>query len=114
MAGRATGQQRLREAEALLLERRSPTACVNELADRWQISRRQSRRIVAQALDAIRGDLDEVHRSQMLALLVDAGCKAVAQALELKQPAAAVGAIRCLDQLVGLGIGHSQQVRRWS
>jgi hypothetical protein len=113
MASRATGQQRLREAEALLLERRSPTACVNELADRWQISRRQSRRIVGEALEAIRGDLSGVERAQLLALLIDAGCKAVAQALELKQPAAAVGAIRCLDQLLALGAEHSQG-RRWN
>jgi hypothetical protein len=119
MAARITGQQRVRQAETLLLQRRSPSQVVAELAESEGISRRSARRYVARALDAIKADTESVDRSQLVSLLVDALNRSIAMGLERHQPAVVIGAARELDSLLGLGANHRQMhqmpmVRRWS
>jgi hypothetical protein len=119
MAARITGQQRVRQAEALLLQRRSPSQVVAELAEAQGISRRSARRYVARALDAIKADTESVDRPQLVALLVDALNRSIAMGLERHQPAVVIGAARELDALLGLGASHRQgphtpMVRRWT
>jgi hypothetical protein len=116
---RARTADRVAAAERLLLQRRSPSQVVAELAEIWGLSRRQSRRYVTRALDAIKADTESVDRSQLVSLLVDALNRSIAMGLERHQPAVVIGAARELDSLLGLGANHRQMqhspmVRRWS
>ena len=108
MAARVTGQQRVSQAEALLLVRRSPAQVVAELATAEGISRRSARRYVAKALELIQADTEAVDRPQLVSLLVDALNRSIAMALEHRQPAAVIGACRELDALLGLGASNHQ------
>jgi hypothetical protein len=119
MAARIIGKQRVQRAEALLMQRRSPSQVVAELAESEGISRRSARRYVAKALDAIKADTESVDRPQLVALLVDALNRAIAMGLERHQPAVVIGAARELDSLLGLGASHNQHhhtpmVRQWT
>ena len=105
---RALTTDRIREAELLLLARVSPSAAVAELADRWGLSRRSARNYVGKALEQLRADLEPIDRAQMLSLAVDVLGRAAAQALETRQPGAAVAAVRQLDQLLALGATAGQ------
>lgn len=118
-AARARTADRVAAAEKLLLQRRSPSQVVAELAETEGISRRSARRYVAKALDAIKADTESVDRPQLVALLVDALNRSIAMGLERHQPAVVIGAARELDALLGLGANHRQgphtpMVRRWS
>jgi hypothetical protein len=118
-AARARTADRVAAAEKLLLQRRSPSQVVAELADSEGISRRSARRYVARALDAIKADTESVDRPQLVALLVDALNRSIAMGLERHQPAVVIGAARELDSLLGLGASHRQSphtpmVRRWT
>jgi hypothetical protein len=116
---RARTADRVAAAEQLLLQRRSPSQVVAELAELEGISRRSARRYVTRALEAIKADTESVDRAQLVALLVDALNRTIAMGLERHQPAVVIGAARELDSLLGLGASHrhmqhSPMVRRWS
>jgi hypothetical protein len=102
MARREMTQQRIEWAYRRLLEARSTSAVVTELADTQGISRRQARRYVALAYQELTADLNEtkVSRPEMVAKLTHALEEALSKALASNQPAAVVGAARQISDLL--------------
>ena len=116
MAGRAEAQERLDWACRRLLECRSTSATVADLAEHTGISRRQARRIVGKAHEVLVADLEEagLDRKALVAQLEHGLMSALAKALASDQPAAVVGAARELRELLKLtGEPSPLQTRRW-
>ena len=101
--------ERLDWAVRRLMECRSTSAVVADLADHWGMSRRQGQRIAGQAHQQLVADLEGagVDRSALTAQLAHGLMEAMAKALASDQPAAVVGAARELRELLALGADHT-------
>jgi hypothetical protein len=101
--------ERLDWAVRRLMECRSTSAVVADMADHWGMSRRQSQRVVGQAHQQLVADLEGagVDRSALTAQLAHGLMEAMAKALASDQPSAVVGAVKAMAGLLGLGADHS-------
>jgi hypothetical protein len=104
MAARSASSERLSWALERLVECRSTTAVVTEMAARWGCSRRTAQRLVAKAHAVLVADLENsgLDRREMLAQLIHGLQEALAKALASNQPAAAVAAVRAIADLCQL------------
>lgn len=102
------------QAARLLLEGRSASAVVGQIADDHQLSRRQAQRIVNGAYQLLVNDLDQVglERPQLVAQLVTNLQAAMTQALATNQPGAAVACARELRELLRLSEPPNPNLRR--
>ena len=98
-------EHRLRWALGEVLKCRSTSLIVAELSDREGISRRQARRNVARAYSEMVADIEGsgLDRKEMLAQCINALQITLSQALEAGHGGWAIGAVRTLNDLVGLG-----------
>jgi len=108
MAARSATAERVSWALERLIECRSTTAVVTQLSDREGISRRQAQRLVAKAHKVLLSDIEQVglDRREMVAQLVHALMESLSKALASNQPAAAVAAVRAIDDLLQLTAQH--------
>ena len=102
MSRKRESEHRIRWALEQLLKCRSHSAVVSELADSEGLSRRQARRYVAEAYDAMKADFADLDRPALAALCINGLMQALGQALESGQGAVVVGAVRQLTVLAGL------------
>jgi hypothetical protein len=121
MASPSVTEQRIQWAANRLLECRSTSAVVAELAEREGLSRRQARRLVGKAHMVLVDDLEQagVDRLQIVAQLEHGLMEALGKAPASSQPAAVVGAARELRELLQLTGGQQSHYphptgRRWS
>ena len=116
MASRTVAAARLKFATEMLLQCRSGSAVVAALSESQGISKRQARRIVSNAYDEIKKDIEDtgIERSQLIAQLIHGLQEAMAKALASGHGAVVVGCARQLDELVGLGVNAKQPMRRIS
>ena len=105
MTCRSAAAERLDWALARLVECRSTTAVVTEVAQRWGCSRRSAQRVVARAHQQLVDDLEGagVERVHAVAQLAHGLFEALAQALATKNSGAVVGCAKELRVLLGLG-----------
>jgi len=108
MAARSVTAERIDWALQRLIECRSTTAVVALLSEREGISRRQAQRLVAKAHKVLLSDIEQVglDRREMVAQLVHALMETLSKALASNQPAAAVAAVRAIDDLCKLTSQH--------
>jgi len=108
MAARSVTAERIDWALQRLIECRSTTAVVALLSEREGISRRQAQRLVAKAHKILLSDIEQVglDRREMVAQLVHALMETLSKALASNQPAAAVAAVRAIDDLCKLTSQH--------
>jgi len=108
MASRAVTAERLDWAVRRLTECRSTTSVVSLLSEREGISRRQAQRLVAKAYKVLLSDIEQVglDRREMVAQLVHALMETLSKALASNQPAAAVAAVRAINDLCLLTAQH--------
>jgi len=108
MAARSVTAERIDWALQRLIECRSTTAVVALLSEREGISRRQAQRLVAKAHKILLSDIEQVglDRREMVAQLVHALMETLSKALASNQPAAAVAAVRAIDDLCKLTAQH--------
>jgi hypothetical protein len=108
MAARSVTAERIAWAVDCLIACRSTTAVVSQLSEREGISRRQAQRLVAQAHKILLSDIEQVglDRREMVAQLVHALMESLSKALASNQPAAAVAAVRAIDDLCQLTPAH--------
>jgi len=108
MAARSVTAERIDWALQRLIECRSTTAVVALLSEREGISRRQAQRLVAKAHRVLLSDIEQVglDRREMVAQLVHALMETLSKALASNQPAAAVAAVRAIDDLCKLTSQH--------
>lgn len=111
MATRAVSEQRLSWCLQQLLKCRPTCTIVSELAEREGISRRQARRYVADAYAEMVAEIEEINldRKQMVCQCMHALQRTIERGVSTGQGAVVIGAVRTLDQLVGLGAQHRQQ-----
>lgn len=104
MASRAVTTERIAWAVDCLIACRSTTAVVSQLSEREGISRRQVQRLVAKAHKVLLSDIEQVglDRRELVAQLVHALVESLSKALASNQPAAAVAAVRAIDDLCKL------------
>jgi hypothetical protein len=104
MAGPSVTTQRIDWAARRLMECRSTSAVVAELAEREGLSRRQARRLVGKAHAVLVDDLEQagVDRQQLTAQLAHALVESVHKSLQAGHTAALVGACRELRELLHL------------
>lgn len=114
MANRAESEQRLNWCFQQLLKCRPTCTIVAELSEREGISRRQARRYVADAYAEMITEIEEVNldRKHMLVQTVHALQTTIERGVSTGNGAVVIGAIRMLDQLVGLGMNYSEHHRR--
>ena len=116
MASRTVAAARLKFATEMLLQCRSGSAVVAALSESQGISKRQARRIVSNAYDEIKKDIEDsgLDRPRLISQLIHALLEAMAKALASGHGAVVVGCARQLDELVGLGVNAKQPMRRIS
>jgi len=114
MASRTVAAARLKLATEMLLQCRSGSAVVAALSESQGISKRQARRIVGNAYEEVRKDIEEsgLDRPGLISQLIHALLEAMAKALASGHGAVVVGCARQLDELVGLGVNAKQPMRR--
>jgi len=108
MAARSVTAERIAWAVDSLIACRSTTAVVSQMSEREGISRRQAQRLVAKAHKILLSDIEQVglDRREMVAQLVHALMESLSKALASNQPAAAVAAVRAIDDLCQLTPAH--------
>ena len=101
---RAGTRTRVEVATRLLLQGRSGPSVTAELAENHGVSRRQARRVVAAAYQAITSDIVEagIDRAQLVAQVTHCLQEGLAAALASGHVSAAVGCARELRELLGL------------
>ena len=104
---------RVRTLKQMILSGSSNSVCVEHAADQWGLSRRQSYRLLQRAWASIHDDVDQVgvDRREMTAWAIHQLQRAVGDALDRHNAGAAVGAVRELNLLLGLG-DHNRSVHR--
>jgi len=114
MASRTVAAARLKFATEMLLQCRSGSAVVAALAESEGISKRQARRIVGNAYDEVKKDIEDsgLDRSQLVAQIAHGLMESMGKALASGHGAVVVGAARQLDELLGLGAYAKQPMRR--
>ncbi|MCP9776218.1 hypothetical protein [Cyanobium sp. WAJ14-Wanaka] len=116
MAGASVTSARKAMALRWLQDGYSTTAIVTKLADAQGISRRQARRIVATAHAEVVADLTDVSAADVLAGIIHRLDESARVAMERHHPAAAVGALRLLAELVVIPNRNQHQQpygKRW-
>lgn len=110
MASVTARAQRLDWAVRRLMECRSTSAVVAQMADEWGMSRRQCQRVVGQAHQQLVADLEGagIDRQHLVAQITHGLMESMGKALASDQPSAVIGAAKQLDALLGLGASHQQ------
>ena len=105
MTCRSAAAERLDWALTRLVECRSTTAVVTEVAQRWGVSRRSAQRVVARAHQQLVDDIEGagVERVHAVAQIAHGLMEAMSQALATKNSGAVVGCAKELRVLLGLG-----------
>ena len=104
---------RVRTLKQMILTGSSNSACVAFAADQWVLSARQTYRLLQRAWASIHDDVDQVgvDRREMTAWAIHQLQRAVGDALDRHNAGAAVGAVREMNLLLGLG-EHNRSVHR--
>ena len=104
---------RVRTLKQMILSGSSNSVCVAHASDQWGLSARQSYRLLQRAWASIHDDVDQVgvDRREMTAWAIHQLQRAVGDALDRHNAGAAVGALRELNLLLGLG-EHNGSVHR--
>ena len=105
--------ERVRTLKQMILSGSSNSVCVAHAADQWGLSTRQSYRLLQRAWASIHDDVDQVgvDRREMTAWAIHQLQRAVGDALDRHNAGAAVGAVREMNLLLGLG-EHTRSVHR--
>ena len=116
MAKRSTNAvvaDRVRTLKQMILTGSSNSTCVAFAADQWGLSTRQTYRLLQRAWESIHDDVDQVgvDRREMTAWAIHQLQRAVGDALDRHNAGAAVGAVREMNLLLGLG-EHNRSVHR--
>lgn len=92
------------DALMMLLDSRSASGIVSELADKYCVSRRQARRWVAKGYETIKADVDEsdIDRTKLVSQLVNTLQEAMAKAAAAGHACSVVSCARELRELLGL------------
>ena len=99
-ANAAEQQQRRDHVLRMLAAGHSATEVVTAVSDKYAISRRQARRLVAAGHAELTADWEPVQARDLLAQLVLSAQRIARRAEEAEHFSAAVGAIRTLHQMV--------------
>ena len=75
------------------------------MRDDWGLSGDQATRYIHEARDLVKSDLDDVDRADLLAAKIQMLEQIASDAVAAGRENNAIGAIRLLDELVGLGRG---------
>ena len=108
MATKCTKKEKLRRVEELadlLVKGLSQRQLINHVRDDWGLSGDQATRYIREARDLVKSDLDDVDRADLLAAKIQMLEQIASDAVAAGRENNAIGAIRLLDELVGLGRG---------
>lgn len=116
MAKRSTNAvvaDRVRTLKQMILTGSSNSVCVAFASDQWGVSTRTAYRLLKSAWGSIHDDVDQVgvDRREMTAWAIHQLQRAVGDALDRHNAGAAVGAVREMNLLLGLG-EHNRSVHR--
>ena len=105
---KCTKKEKLRRVEELadlLVKGLSQRQLINHVRDDWGLSGDQATRYIREARDLVKSDLDDVERADLLAAKIQMLEQIASDAVAAGRENNAIGAIRLLDELVGLGRG---------
>ena len=97
--------RRVEELADLLVKGLSQRQLINHVRDDWGLSGDQATRYIREARDLVKSDLDDVERADLLAAKIQMLEQIASDAVAAGRENNAIGAIRLLDELVGLGRG---------
>jgi hypothetical protein len=103
---KCTKKEKLRRVEELadlLVKGLSQRQLINHERDNWGLSGDQATRYIREARDVVKSDLDDVERADMLAAKIQMLEQITSDAVAAGRENNAIGAIRLLNGLVGLG-----------
>lgn len=102
---------RIRKAADHILKGHSAQATVATVAETEGCSRRTARRIVSRAMDLVHKDLEAVgiEKPQLSSVLIHSLMEVAAKARETGQLGAAVGALRELASMTGIGMHNRRR-----
>ena len=106
MATKCTKKEKLRRVEELadlLVKGLSQRQLINHVRDDWGLSGDQATRYIREARDLFKLDLDDVERADLLAAKIQMLEQIASDAVAAGRENNAIGAIRLLNELVGLG-----------
>ena len=105
---KCTKKEKLRRVEELadlLVKGLSQRQLINHVRDDWGLSGDQATRYIREARDLVKSDLDDVERADLLAAKIQMLEQIASDAVAAGRENNAIGAIRLLNELVGLGRG---------
>ena len=105
---KCTKKEKLRRVEELadlLVKGLSQRQLINHVRDDWGLSGDQATRYIREARDLVKSDLDDVDRADLLAAKIQMLEQIASDAVAAGRENNAIGAIRLLNELVGLGRG---------
>ena len=111
MANKSVSKQRVDWCYQELLKCRATHHISAELSKREAISTRQARRYVAAAYKELHGIYEDIEKPDLLTKLIHGTEAVMERALVTGNLNAALGAMRDLDQLLGLGYSHNTKSR---
>ncbi len=97
--------RRVEELADLLVKGLSQRQLINHVRDDWGLSGDQATRYIREARDLVKSDLDDVDRADLLAAKIQMLEQIASDAVAAGRENNAIGAIRLLNELVGLGRG---------
>ena len=97
--------RRIEELADLLVKGLSQRQLINHVRDDWGLSGDQATRYIREARDLLKSDLDDVERADLLAAKIQMLEQIASDAVAAGRENNAIGAIRLLNELVGLGRG---------
>ena len=95
--------RRVEELADLLVKGLSQRQLINHVRDDWGLSGDQATRYIREARDLFKLDLDDVERADLLAAKIQMLEQIASDAVAAGRENNAIGAIRLLNELVGLG-----------
>jgi hypothetical protein len=111
MANKSTSKQRVDWCYQELLKCRATHQIAADLSKREGISTRQARRYVSTAFKDLKGIYEGIDRPDMLTKLIHGTETVLERALITGNLNAALGAMRDLNELMGLGYTHNAKSR---
>ena len=97
--------ERVDQLQGMILAGQPNTACLTYARQTWGVSRSQGYRLLKEAWQQIKNDIDEsgIDRQELLSWSIQTLMAAAGQAMQQKSPGAVVSAIRQLDHMTGTG-----------
>ena len=97
---------RVEEVANLIVKGLSQRQLMHHVTGSWGLSAEQAHRYIREARDAVKADLSDVDRIDMLASKVQMLEQMAVDAAAAGRESNAIGAIRLLNELVGFGAGQ--------